>query len=123
MSGAGPGLPGYAGLLACGAAWGMTTPMIKIATQAGHGALAIALWQIALTVLVLGLYLLLSGGLRGLPTDGPALRLYAVFGLLGMALPQWASFTGTTHRPAGIMSIVVSLVPIFAMPLANVQRT
>lgn len=118
MSPAAPGLAGYAGLLAAGAAWGLTTPLVKIATEAGHGALSIALWQVGLTVVVLGLVLVLSGGLRSVPLTAPALRLYTVFGLLGMAFPQWASFTGTTHLPSGIMSIVVSLVPIFALPLA-----
>ena len=116
--GAAPGAMGYAGLLFCGAAWGLTTPLIKIATGAGHGALSIALWQTCLTVALLGLWLGLKGGIRTLPLDGPALRLYAVFGLMGMALPQWASFTGTTHLPAGIMSILLSLVPILALPLA-----
>jgi len=120
---AAPGAAGYAGLLFCGAAWGLTTPMIKIATGAGHGALAIALWQTAVTATLLGGVLALRGGLRSLPLDGPALRLYAVFGLLGMALPQWASFTGTTHLPAGIMSILLSLVPILALPLALALRT
>ena len=121
--GAAPGAMGYAGLLFCGAAWGLTTPLIKIATGAGHGALSIALWQTCLTVALLGLWLGLRGGIRSLPLDGPALRLYAVFGLMGMALPQWASFTGTTHLPAGIMSILLSLVPILALPLALVLGT
>lgn len=116
----GPGLAGYAGLIACGAAWGLTTPLVKGATLAGHGALGIALWQGLLNLVLLGAVLGATGGLRGLPRDGAALRLYAVFGLLGMALPQWASFTGTTHLPAGVMSILLSLVPIFALPLALV---
>lgn len=113
-----PGLSGYLGLLACGAAWGLTTPLIKTATQAGHGALGIALWQAGLNMVLLGAVLAATGKLRGMPVSGPALRLYAVFGLLGMALPSWASFTGTTHLPSGVMSIVIALVPIFALPLA-----
>jgi drug/metabolite transporter (DMT)-like permease len=113
-----PGLGSYAGLLACGAAWGLTTPLIKTATQAGHGALGIALWQAILNMILLGAVLAATGRLRGMPVSGPALRLYAVFGLLGMALPSWASFTGTTHLPSGVMSIVIALVPIFALPLA-----
>lgn len=115
---AAPGPLGYAGLAFCGAGWGLTTPMIKIATGAGHGALTIALWHTLLTVIALGLWLGFRGGFRSLPLDGAALRLYAVLGLLGMALPQWASFTGTTHLPSGIMSILLSLVPILALPLA-----
>lgn len=119
----GPGLGAYGALVACGAAWGLTTPLIKTATLAGHGALGIALWQSSVNLILLGLALALTGGFRGMPFDGPALRLYAVFGLLGMALPSWASFTGTTHLPSGIMSIVIALVPIFALPLALILGT
>jgi len=113
-----PGLAGYAGLIACGMAWGLTTPLIKTATQAGHGALGIALWHALLNLVLVGLWLAATGRLRGLPLSGAALRLYLVFGLFGMALPSWASFTATTHLPSGIMSIVLSLVPILALPLA-----
>lgn len=118
MTGARPGPWGYAALVACGAAWGLTTPLIKTATAAGHTALPIALWQGLLNVALLGAVLAATGALRTLPRDRAALALYAVFGLLGMALPQWASFTGTTHLPSGVMSILLSLVPIFALPLA-----
>lgn len=111
-------LPAYLALLAIGGAWGLTTPLIKTATQFGHVALGIALWQVTITVVVLGIFLALRGELQRLVLDGPALRLYAVLGVMGIALPQWASFTGTTHLPAGVMSIVISLVPVFTLPLA-----
>lgn len=108
----------FAALLAIGAAWGLTTPMIKIATGAGHAAPGIALWHVGMNLTLIGAWLALTGRLRGLPCDSASLRLYAVFGLFGIALPQWASFSATTHLPAGITSIIISLVPIFALPLA-----
>lgn len=108
----------YLALLAIGAAWGLTTPLVKIATEAGHGALGISLWQIGLNLVVLGAVLGVRGQIRRLPMDAASVRLYLVFGLLGIALPQWASFTGTTHLPAGVMSIVISLVPVFSLTLA-----
>lgn len=123
MSAARPGLAAYGGLLAVGAAWGLSTPLVKAATTMGHAALGIALFSAAFNVVVLGLFMAATGGFRRMPGDGAALRLYAVFGLFAMALPQWASFSATTHLPAGIMSIVVSLVPIFALPLALVLGT
>jgi len=122
-----PAVAGYAALLAVGAAWGLSTPLIKTATLAGHGALTIALWCALFNVVVLAPFAL--PGLRGArvprhrrwpPLDAPSLRLYLVLGCLGMALPQWASMSGTTHLPSGIMSMVISLVPIFALPLALV---
>ncbi|HHX91223.1 MAG TPA: DMT family transporter [Paracoccus sp.] len=113
----------YVALLAIGGAWGLSAPLVKTATQEGHGALGIALWSAVLSVLVLGGFLTFGGQLRRLPVDAASLRLYAVVGLLGIALPQWASFSGTTHLPAGIMSIIVSLVPVFTLPLALLLRT
>ena len=110
--------PAYLALLAIGAAWGLTTPLVKIATVAGHPALSIALWQTAMTVIVLGAVQAVRGRLHRTPLDAASIRLYVVFGLFGLSLPQWASYTGTTHLPAGVMSIVISLVPIFALPLA-----
>jgi drug/metabolite transporter (DMT)-like permease len=110
--------PAYLSLLAIGAAWGLTTPLVKTATIHGHPALSIALWQTAMTVVVLGAVQAARGRLHRTPLDAASIRLYLVFGLLGLSLPQWASFTGTTHLPAGVMSMVISLVPIFALPLA-----
>ena len=110
--------PAYLALLAIGAAWGLTTPLVKTATIGGHPALSIALWHVTMNVVVLGAVQAARGRLHRTPLDPASIRLYVVFGLFGIALPQWASFTGTTHLPAGIMSIIVSLVPIFALPLA-----
>ncbi len=111
-------LAAYATLLAIGATWGVTTPLIKMATGAGHQAPGIALWHVSINLALMGGFLALTGRLHSLPRDAASLRLYAVFGLFGIALPQWASYSATTHLPAGITSIVVSLVPILALPLA-----
>jgi len=108
----------YAGLLAIGAAWGLSAPVIRYATGAGFGALTILLVQSAVNVTVLGVFLAATGRLRRLPLDGGHLRLYAVVGLCGIALPGLASYSATAHLPAGIISIVISLVPLFALPLA-----
>ncbi|MCC5970652.1 MAG: DMT family transporter [Pararhodobacter sp.] len=108
----------YLALLTIGSAWGLTTPLIKIASTAGHGALGIALWSSGISLLFLGAYLAFRGQVRRLPLDPASLRLYVAVGLLGIALPQWASFTGTAHLPAGIMSIIISLGPVFTLPLA-----
>lgn len=108
----------YAGLLAIGAAWGLSAPVIRYATGTGFGAVTILLVQSAVNVVALGLFLAATGRLHRLPLDGAHLRLYAVVGLCGIALPGLASYSATTHLPAGIISIVISLVPLFALPLA-----
>lgn len=117
------GIGAYAALLVIGAAWGLSAPMIKIATGAGHAPTAILFWQALLSFLGLGAVLALSGRLRGMRWDLAHLRLYAVVGLFGMALPSLASYSATAHLPSGIVSIVISLVPVFALPMALVLGT
>lgn len=113
----------YGVLLASGAAWGLSAPMIKIATAAGHPPLAILFWQAAFASVLLGLGLGLGGRLRRMPWSPRHLALYAVVGLFGMSLPAWASYSATAFLPAGVISIVISLVPVFALPLALVIGT
>lgn len=108
----------YLGLLIVGLGWGISAPLIKGATKAGHHALGIIVWQSLIAVVVLGLAQVLRGRMSALPRDGAAFRLYLVIGLAGISLPHMASYTATTHLPAGIMAIILSMIPVFALPLA-----
>lgn len=108
----------YAGLALIGATWGISSPVVKLATEAGHHPAAIVLIQAALNVTLLGIALFATGQLRDFPRDGAHLRLYAVVGLAGVSLSNYAVFMAATHLPAGVISIIISLVPLFALPLA-----
>ena len=113
----------FAALLAIGAAWGMTTPLVKIGVEAGFQPFGILLWQLCIAVALLGGWLSLRRALglgAGpiLPLGGPDLRLYAVVAGLGMVGPHYVSYTAVAHVPAGVISIIVSMVPLFALPLA-----
>ncbi|MCB1389040.1 MAG: DMT family transporter [Rhodobacteraceae bacterium] len=112
------GAGAYGALLVIGAAWGISAPMIKIATAAGHQPVVILFWQASIAAVLLGLVLGLTGRLRRMPWSAAHLRLYAVVGLFGMALPSYASYSATRFLPSGVISIVISLVPVFALPLA-----
>jgi len=111
-------LGAYGVLLVIGAAWGLSAPLIKLAVIAGHRPATIIFCQAAVASVVLGLALALTGRLRGMRWSPPHLRLYAVVGLFGMVLPSWASYSATQYLPAGVISIVISLVPVFALPMA-----
>ncbi|MFD1911752.1 DMT family transporter [Halodurantibacterium flavum] len=105
-------------LLGIGALWGLTTPLTKIAVGGGHAAFGIIQWQVAVNILVLGSICLLRR--RTLPMGPAHLRLYLAVGLMGMVLPHSASYTAAAHLPAGVLSVVLSLVPLFALPVALV---
>jgi drug/metabolite transporter (DMT)-like permease len=116
----------FAALLAVGLGWGLTTPLVKLAVEAGHRPFGIMLWQMAIAVGVLAALLRLRRGGAGpearreplIPLGPPELRLYAAVAALGMVLPHFFSYTAMAHLPAGVVSIIVSMVPIFTLPLA-----
>ncbi|MCL4187747.1 MAG: DMT family transporter [Rhodobacteraceae bacterium] len=106
----------FAVLLGMGALWGLTPPLTKIAVSTGHGPLGLAQWVAAIDAVLLGLACLATG--RRLPLTAPALRLYAVVAAFGMLLPQLFSYSAAPHLPAGVLALIVSLVPLFALPLS-----
>lgn len=108
----------YAALFAIGSAWGSSMPMIKIAVAGGYLPTGILALQTLLTVVVVGAFLGLTGRWRQIPTDRAHVRLYAVVGVFSMTIPHLASLSATAHLPAGVMSIIMSLVPIFVLPLS-----
>ena len=55
---------------------------------------------------------------KGLVWGWPQFLVYTMIALIGTVLPNVASFTAYVHLDAGIMAILISLVPIFALPVA-----
>lgn len=106
----------FAALMVMGAAWGATQPLAKIAVSTGYQPLGLLVWQSALVALVLGA--ITWARERGLPWHGAALRLYLVIALIGSVLPGLASYSAAVHLPSGILSILLSSVPMFALPIA-----
>lgn len=103
-------------LAALGAGWGATQPLAKIAVSEGYAPFGLIFWQVVIGVVVLGGYSLIRG--RGIPFGRAQLRIYLVLALIGTVLPNTASYTAAKHLPAGILSILLSLVPMFAFPIA-----
>lgn len=112
----------FAALLAVGLTWGITTPMVKAALEGGFTPLGALTWQIAVSLPVLTVILALRGRLC-LPLAPADLRLYAVVAAMGMVVPHFFSYTALGHLPSGVISIIVSMVPIFALPIALIVGT
>jgi drug/metabolite transporter (DMT)-like permease len=113
--GAGP----FAVLLLLGLGWGLTQPLTKIAVSTGHGVYGLIFWQLAIAVVVLGPVALW----RRAPLTRAGLVMSLVIALVGTLLPSAASYTAARHLPAGVMSIVLSLVPMLAFPVALMLGT
>lgn len=110
----------FAVLIGLGAAWGLATPMTKIMVAAGYRDLGIVFWQSVIDLVILLPVLARCGGL---PRHPAAWRLYLFVAFFGSVLPGAASATAARFVPSGVVSLCLSLVPLFALPLALMLGT
>lgn len=103
-------------LVVMGAGWGITQPLAKIAVSAGHQPLGLVFWQKVIVGLLLAV--LTFGRGKSLPLHRQALMLYLVIALIGTILPNSASYKAAQHLPSGVLSILISTVPMFAFPIS-----
>ncbi|MFQ5439411.1 MAG: DMT family transporter, partial [Paracoccaceae bacterium] len=106
----------FAVLILAGAGWGMTQPLTKIAVSTGHRPLGLVFWQQVLVLLALGSLTLARG--KRLPLAPRYLWRYGLISLLGTVIPNAVSYSAAVHLPSGFLSIIISLVPMFSLPLA-----
>ena len=103
-------------LLIMGAGWGITSPLSKIAVSTGHQPLGLVFWQMVIGAVLLGAIVFVGGGRLALGRR--QITLYLAIAFLGTILPNTASYRAAAHLPAGVMSIVIAMVPMFAFPIA-----
>lgn len=108
-------------LLALGAGWGLTHPLSKIATGAGHPPFALLFWQMVVVVVVLCGITLARGRIP--PWTPQARRFYVVVAVLGTVVPNASFYISMARLPAGVMSILTSAVPLIAFPIALMLGT
>ena len=99
-----------------GATWGVTPVLVKVAVNAGHNAIGMIVWTNLVSLVLSGVVTFARG--RKLPLSVAHLKLYLGVSLLGAVIPNLLNFTAAVHLPAGIMAILIALVPMFAMPIA-----
>jgi len=106
----------YGALVLIGAAWGVTFPISKTVVSAGYQPFGILVWQLIGAILLTGA--ITCARRRSLRLQWRFLWLYLGVALLGSVLSGYFSYTAAAHLPAGILAIVIGLVPLFAMPIA-----
>ncbi|MEP5806166.1 MAG: EamA family transporter, partial [Roseobacter sp.] len=99
-----------------GAGWGLTVPLTKIAVSTGFGHFGLIFWQLVIGTLLMGALTILRR--KRLPITLSTLRVCAVVALIGTLIPNSASYQAAVHVPAGILSILLSMIPMFAFPVA-----
>lgn len=103
-------------LVTLGLGWGMTQPLGKMATMTGHGPFGLIFWQLVVCVLVLGGLSALRG--KGLVVNRATLKFYVIVAVMGTLVPNATFYISAAKLPSGIMSIIISAVPMLAFPLA-----
>ncbi len=102
-------------LVLIGIGWGSTQPLGKIAASSGHGPFALIFWQLVICTVVLGV---ITGVRRkGLVLTRRAVGFYVVVAVTGTLVPNATFYISVARLPAGIMSILISTVPLIAFPL------
>ena len=103
-------------LLAMGAGWGVTQPLSKIAVSEGYRHFGLIFWQLLISAVVLGTVSALRGKRLGL--SRAQLGVYAVIALIGTIVPNSASYQAIRELPSGVISILLSIIPMIAFPIA-----
>lgn len=113
----GPGRRALIGVLVVlGMGWGLTQPLGKIATTGGAQPFGLIFWQLVICVLVLGALSLPRG--KGLVFSRASLRFYGIVAVLGTLVPNATFYLSVARLPSGIMSTIISAVPVIAFPIA-----
>ena len=124
VAGAGAGVNSRAFLVGVlvllGLVWGATMPMIKMAVSTGYQHFGLIFWQLVFSSLVLAGITLVSR--KPFALRLAHLRLFLAVALFGTIIPNSFSYQAAAHLPAGVMSIIISLVPMFTLPIALAWR-
>lgn len=99
-----------------GVIWGGTFILAKLITEAGVHPFGLALLTSGIGFLILLPYALMRHG--GISLGRDYVRVYFIAGALGTALPSSVLFFSAAHMPAGILAIIVSLVPLITYGIA-----
>lgn len=107
-------------LLLFGLCWGSTVPLLKFAVGAGHNPLGMMIWQLGVSVAVLGLILLL----RRMPVrvNRHDIAYLFIIAFIGTLVPNTFSLLATRQLPGGIIAIVIATVPIVSLLIALLFR-
>lgn len=107
-------------LVAMGAGWGLSIPLSKIAVSTGYKHFGLIFWQLVIGAIMMGAVCRLRG--TGLPKGRRQLGICLMVATFGTMIPNTTSYQAIAHLPAGIASILLSTVPMWAFAVALLLR-
>ena len=108
-------------LLLLGSVWGSTIVITKHVVSTGHQALGLIFWQLLLGAVLLSFVARLKRA--PLPMSWLHIRFYTVVALIGTLVPNTFTYIAAAHLPAGLLSIGIATVPMFALIVALVIKS
>ena len=108
-------------LVVMGAGWGVTLPLTKIAVSTGYQHFGLIFWQFAIGALFIAPICWSRG--RRLPRSIPKLAVCIMVAIVGTIAPNSASYQAAVHLPSGVLSLLLSMVPMWAFPIALLLGT
>ncbi len=106
----------YLLLIIMGLIWGAIFSVTKVAVSTGYKPFGIVVWQMVIGISLSGAAIFATG--RKLPNLFRHWQLFLGVAVLGTVAPNYFSYTASAELPAGILSIIIALVPLFAMGIA-----
>ena len=107
-------------LIAFGTLWGLTIPLTKVTVSSGHHPFGLIFWQFLLSALVL--FILIKVRRSRVIIDRSHILFFTVVAFTGTLLPNTSSYFAAFHLPAGVMALVIALVPMCSLLVALTLR-
>lgn len=103
-------------LVLLGVGWGSTQSLGKMAVSGGYQHFGLIFWQLVIGVLVLGAVNVLRR--KSFAVDRAGLRFALVIAVVGTIIPNSTFYMSVAHLPGGVMSILISTIPLLTFPMA-----
>ena len=113
-------VPSFVLLLIVGCTWGLSFSLVKILTGFGAHPLALTMANAAMGGGLLLVYCRIRRS--PVPLNRDHLVFYLVAGGLGSALPSSAFYWAAPHLPAGVLAIIIGLVPLITYVVVLILR-
>lgn len=104
-------------LFALGLIWGSGYSIARYAMTHGVPAAGYTFWQSLGPAIILGII-----SWKYLKFDKQHIIFYLICGLIGIAIPNTNMYFASAHLPAGLLALIVNIVPILIYPLALMSK-
>ncbi|MDW3222701.1 MAG: DMT family transporter [Paracoccaceae bacterium] len=103
-------------LVVMGAGWGLTQPLAKIAVSTGYKHFGLIFWQLFIGAALMACFCAVRG--TQLPRGRKQISICLMVAVFGTMIPNTTSYQAIVHLPSGIVSILLSMVPMWAFAIA-----